>query len=288
MKKYFLFCILSLLFISSIFSIEIGQKVYKSVLINDEKVYRWVNLDAITKYNSNGKITSYKSKYMEYFNEYDDKGNLIHYKDSNGLEEWMEYDDKGNLIHHKFNSGTEVWTQYNDDGNAIYAIDSEGNEYIWEYDENGQLIYWKEGKWYEEWILSDSEIRMIHYRQLETTDEDEEYIEEATLLQNGNNYHYYYADGTEEVFEYNDRYILIYAKHKDGTEERFDVNDVIYELNENKQIIHYKDSEQEYWREYDSKGNKTYFKNNSNEEIWYEYDYYPNGVIMIVREYRAV
>ena len=30
--------------------------------------------------------------------EYDEKGNLVHYKNSDGREWWKEYDEKGNLI----------------------------------------------------------------------------------------------------------------------------------------------------------------------------------------------
>lgn len=30
--------------------------------------------------------------------EYDEKGNLVHFMDSDGRELWKEYDEKGNLI----------------------------------------------------------------------------------------------------------------------------------------------------------------------------------------------
>ena len=31
----------------------------------------------------------------------DSKGNIIHYKDSNGFEFWQEYDERGNEIYYK-------------------------------------------------------------------------------------------------------------------------------------------------------------------------------------------
>jgi YD repeat-containing protein len=35
--------------------------------------------------------------------EYDEKGNVIHSKDSNGYEKWNEYDENGNLLNTKNN-----------------------------------------------------------------------------------------------------------------------------------------------------------------------------------------
>jgi len=37
--------------------------------------------------------------------KYDENGNLIHYKDSNGFEVWYKYDENGNLIHFKNSNG---------------------------------------------------------------------------------------------------------------------------------------------------------------------------------------
>ena len=37
--------------------------------------------------------------------EYDEKGNLVHYKNSDGSESWSEYDEKGNEIHYKNSDG---------------------------------------------------------------------------------------------------------------------------------------------------------------------------------------
>jgi antibiotic biosynthesis monooxygenase (ABM) superfamily enzyme len=49
--------------------------------------------------------------------EYDANGNLIHFRNSNGFEEWYEYDDNGNERHYKNSRGYEVW--YDSDGNVI-------------------------------------------------------------------------------------------------------------------------------------------------------------------------
>lgn len=48
--------------------------------------------------------------------EYDDRGNLIHRKNSDGYEQWYEYDDKGNIIHfkdrHEDGYGNEWWYKW--------------------------------------------------------------------------------------------------------------------------------------------------------------------------------
>jgi len=36
--------------------------------------------------------------------EYDNNGNVIHYRDSSGFEEWHEYDDNGNVINTRTNN----------------------------------------------------------------------------------------------------------------------------------------------------------------------------------------
>lgn len=41
--------------------------------------------------------------------EYNDKGYVIHYKDSIDYEWWKEYNNKGNEIHYKDSYGNEWW-----------------------------------------------------------------------------------------------------------------------------------------------------------------------------------
>ena len=35
---------------------------------------------------------------FEYWKEYDENGNCIHYKDPDGFEEWYDYDENNNCI----------------------------------------------------------------------------------------------------------------------------------------------------------------------------------------------
>ena len=53
----------------------------------------------------NGLKEKEKPKYP--IKEYDKNNNLIHYKYSNGYEEWYEYDKNNNEINHKDSNGYE-------------------------------------------------------------------------------------------------------------------------------------------------------------------------------------
>jgi len=51
-------------------------------------------------------------------------------KDFDGYEIWYEYDEKGNVIHFKYSDGYEEWYEYDEKGNEIHCKDSDGNE-VW-------------------------------------------------------------------------------------------------------------------------------------------------------------
>jgi len=51
-----------------------------------------------------------------------------------------EYDDNGNCIHYRDSDGYEYWREYDDNGRYIYYKDSKGFEKRNEYDENGKLV----------------------------------------------------------------------------------------------------------------------------------------------------
>ena len=74
------------------FSAEVGEKTYKEVTVNGKTLSKWVEVLSIS--------------------EYDNNENLIHYKNSDGKEEWNEYDSNGNQIHYKDSSGEEYWHEY--------------------------------------------------------------------------------------------------------------------------------------------------------------------------------
>ena len=124
-----------------VFSAEVGEKTYKEVTVNGKTLSKWVEVLSISEYDNNGNLIHYKnSDGNEEWKEYDSNGNLIHYKNSNGYEYWKEYDSNGNLIHVKDSNGYEEWGEYDSNGNLIHFKDSDGDE-RW-----GEYTYWKNGR----------------------------------------------------------------------------------------------------------------------------------------------
>jgi YD repeat-containing protein len=72
--------------------------------------------------------------------EYDNNGNMIHSRYSDGFEVWYDYDTNGNEIHSRDSRGYEVWREYDNNGKCIHYRDSTGREWRREYDNNGKLI----------------------------------------------------------------------------------------------------------------------------------------------------
>jgi len=77
--------------------------------------------------NGEWRIIHYKYNKFEYWQEYDNKGHLIHFKNNNGLEYWCEYDDKGNNIYYK-DDEFECWREYDDKGHLIHYKNNKGLE----------------------------------------------------------------------------------------------------------------------------------------------------------------
>ena len=95
------------------FSAEVGEKTYKEVTVNGKTLSKWVEVYSISEYDNNGNLIHFKSSdFVEYWKEYDSNGKLIHSKDSDGDEKWYEYDSNGNQIHYKDNDGEEYWHEY--------------------------------------------------------------------------------------------------------------------------------------------------------------------------------
>lgn len=64
--------------------------------------------------------------------EYDQNGNLIYFKDSDGFECWFEFNSNNKLIHSKDSDGYEFWNEYDSSGNKIHVWDSDGYEEFYE------------------------------------------------------------------------------------------------------------------------------------------------------------
>ena len=60
--------------------------------------------------------------------KYDEKGNKIYLRSTNGYEMWWEYDANGKMIHHKSNRGFEEWNEYDANGHWIHFKNTMGTE----------------------------------------------------------------------------------------------------------------------------------------------------------------
>jgi len=63
--------------------------------------------------------TSSESDLIIEISKYDEKGNLIHFKNSNGFEYTQEYDENNNMIHFKDNEISEYWKEYDRNGKTF-------------------------------------------------------------------------------------------------------------------------------------------------------------------------
>ena len=123
----------------------------------------------IMEYDSNNNLIHYKdSNGYEEWREYDSNNNVIHHKDSDGFEYWKEYDSNNNLIHYKTSSGREEWKEYDSNNNVIHHKDSSGVEYWTEYDSNNNLIHHKSSYGSEYWNKYDSNNNLIHRKDSNT------------------------------------------------------------------------------------------------------------------------
>ena len=112
-----------------------ASPIYKSFTVNGETVSRWVIESSVFEFDEQGNIIHYKTFYdYEAWYEYDAQGNEIHYKNSDGHEIWNEYDAEGNNIHYKNSNGYEERYEYDADGHKIHYKDSDGNEKWYEYE----------------------------------------------------------------------------------------------------------------------------------------------------------
>lgn len=60
-------------------------------------------------FDKSGNVIKYQESDFNYIKEYNDRGQVIHYKDSKDDEWWREYDNQGTMIHSKDNKGKESW-----------------------------------------------------------------------------------------------------------------------------------------------------------------------------------
>ena len=203
-----------------------GERVYKQIITNGNKVNKWVCLARIEKYDENGNLIYDNDNGHEVWKEYDSHNNAISEKHNNGeektwkrkydsngnciwfrrdwsgYESYRDFDEQNNLIHTKDSDGKETWYNYDSNNNLIHTKDSQMNEWWGKYDENGFLIHTRTGL--ENWITSWVETRI---------DNDSK----------GNVIHTKGHNGQESYFEYDENDNLIHRINPDGSEFWFEI-----------------------------------------------------------------
>ena len=175
MKKItLLICLLLILVGMNAFTQQLGDKVYKEVIVDGKKVNKWLMINALYDFDDKGDRTHAKFEGEEWWYDHDTNGNTIHSKSSDGLEGWFEYDAKGNKTREKWSDGEESFPEYDDRGNIICFRWSNGLLEWMEYDKKGKETHYKTSDGYEDWSEYDTKGDLI-YQKWSDGEEDGEY-----------------------------------------------------------------------------------------------------------------
>ncbi len=243
-----------------------GELLSKKVIDTEGEYYEYK-----CEYDINDKIIYLLKDETEYRYEYDLNGNLIHYNDDDG-EYWYNYDIYGNslLFHYKTNPNS-------------YFNYEEGYEYEYTEDHRPRLInikYKKENEEINGIITYENDTIIYQYSNGNERIED---LAGQLLYEKYDHYEDNQINGKQETW-YNSSGNIIH--YKDNSKEYWNDYD-----SENR-IIHYKDNSCEYWTDYDKNGNEIHTKSfgeksYDNYEYYYEYEFYSNGKIKTIKEYKS-
>lgn len=108
---------------------EKGRMVYKKDSAGNETKYI---------FDDKGNCIYYSSPLIKEIRHYDDNSNIIYHKKiyHNTIEEkWWDYDENGNCIHTKNSNGLESWMGYDGNQRKTYYKNSNGLEEYYEYED---------------------------------------------------------------------------------------------------------------------------------------------------------
>ena len=86
-------------------------------------------------------ISWLKDKFYNY--TYDDKGNKLTYKNSDGFSKEYTYDSNGNILTYKDSNGFSKEYTYDDKGNRLTYKDSRGLYEEYTYNDKGNMLTYK-------------------------------------------------------------------------------------------------------------------------------------------------
>ena len=104
-------------------------------------------MKTIKYYHKNSDVVAFKketySDGYSYESTYDEKGNVLTYKDLFNYSEEHTYDENGNKLTFKDSNGCSYERTYDENGNQLTYKDSEGFSCERTYDENGKVLTYK-------------------------------------------------------------------------------------------------------------------------------------------------
>lgn len=174
-KKIIFASIFSTFLSLSLYAQNIGDRIYKELLIDGKTVYKWCDISSIKQFSETGKIKLEKNDHKTIMYTYDENDRLI--SDTEGMI--YKYDSVGNLIYFKNSSwNNELFYEYDDKGNKIHCISSKNYEDWFEYDNNNNLIHQSEDSTnpsekgknkYNYYYEYDSNNNLIHYYEVDNS-----------------------------------------------------------------------------------------------------------------------
>ena len=96
--------------------------------------------------------------------KFDNRGNLLYMKFSNGFESWSEYDERNNCIHYKHSTGFETWNKYDEKNNCVYRKYADGYECWKKYDARNKCIHFKDSTGFEVWNEYNESGELINHK----------------------------------------------------------------------------------------------------------------------------
>ena len=122
-------------------------------------------------YDKDNLIHFKTDSYQEWY-EYDNRNNMVKFKDSNVTEESYTYDEKNRLKTIKISPGRiEKTFTYDDNDNLILEVDNLGKEKYAQYDSRKNLINFKTNDNYEFVRQYDEDNNLIYHKSTDGTEE---------------------------------------------------------------------------------------------------------------------
>ena len=228
-------------------------------------------------YDENGNLIHSKaSDGKETFSSYNSKGMRTYYRNSNGIEFKFSYDSENRCIYTACSQGYEKWNEY-DGYNLIHSRYRYTTKLWYQYDiTNGMTENITD---YEEWFTYDNRNNLIHYKDSKGIIKSYEYdVFNNVTMKNIN--------GKIEriIWEYNKDNKLVYSASSNGTvceycsfgiecERKYGTIIIQNTYDEFGHVIHTEDiSGNSIDYKYDEKGNLIHAIHSDGTEEWYEYD----------------